>query len=455
MKTTRFNQAHKNHGAKLVDFAGYEMPVQYSSIITEHKAVRESAGVFDVSHMGEFFVEGPEAEKLVNYIATNDVTKLFDGKVQYSTMLYENGGIVDDLLVYRFNNQKYMLVVNASNIEKDFEWVTKNNKFDKVFEKFNSTNIFISTISTLWTILELFNLKKFETLIVDEASQILEPQIVGILKYFDKWILIGDDNQLPAVVLQPESDSLCNEPLLNQIFLKNFRESLFYRLKLNAIHKGWNDAYGMLEYQYRMHPDIVEFPSKEFYGNKLKTGCGYSGKQEIFNNFSHPLVDVLKKTRVIFIPSVKETTIKKNDNEAEITKYLIEFFANFYENEKDFSNKIGVITPYKAQIANIKSHLNNKFQNITIDTVERFQGSERDIIIYSASINNTYQLKNLQVVNEFNCDRKLNVVLTRAKKIMVVVGNEEILKENPIYARLIDHIKHKDGYIKQEILFNL
>ncbi|HOM65315.1 MAG TPA: glycine cleavage system aminomethyltransferase GcvT [Ignavibacteriales bacterium] len=130
MKTTRFNQAHKNHGAKLVDFAGYEMPVQYSSIITEHKAVRESAGVFDVSHMGEFFVEGPEAEKFVNYIATNDVTKLFDGKVQYSTMLYENGGIVDDLLVYRFNNQKYMLVVNASNIEKDFEWVTKNNKFD-------------------------------------------------------------------------------------------------------------------------------------------------------------------------------------------------------------------------------------------------------------------------------------------------------------------------------------
>ncbi|HPD67796.1 MAG TPA: hypothetical protein PLI27_06945 [Ignavibacteriales bacterium] len=159
MKTTRFNSVHKKLGAKLVDFAGYEMPVQYSSIIAEHKAVREKAGIFDVSHMGEFFVEGPEAEKLVNYIATNDVTKLFDGKVQYSTMLYENGGIVDDLLVYRFNNQKYMLVVNASNIEKDFEWVTKNNKFDKVFEKFNSTNIFISTISTLWTILELFNLK--------------------------------------------------------------------------------------------------------------------------------------------------------------------------------------------------------------------------------------------------------------------------------------------------------
>jgi len=130
MKLTRFNKIHKELNAKLVDFAGYEMPVQYSSIIAEHKAVRSSAGVFDVSHMGEFFVEGPEAEKLVNYITTNDVTKLFDGKVQYSTMLYENGGIVDDLLVYRFNQNKFMLVVNASNIEKDFNWVTSNNKFD-------------------------------------------------------------------------------------------------------------------------------------------------------------------------------------------------------------------------------------------------------------------------------------------------------------------------------------
>lgn len=130
MKTTRFNSVHKKLGAKLVDFAGYEMPVQYSSIIAEHKAVREKAGLFDVSHMGEFFVEGPEAEKLVNYLTTNDVTKLFDGKVQYSTMLYENGGIVDDLLVYRINNEKFMLVVNASNIDKDFEWITKNNKFN-------------------------------------------------------------------------------------------------------------------------------------------------------------------------------------------------------------------------------------------------------------------------------------------------------------------------------------
>lgn len=130
MKKTKFYDVHKKLGAKLVDFAGYEMPVQYSSIIDEHRAVRTSVGVFDVSHMGEIFVEGENALDFVQHITTNNASKLSDGRVQYSAMCYEDGGIVDDLLVYRFNENKYMLVVNASNKDKDFEWMKKNNKFN-------------------------------------------------------------------------------------------------------------------------------------------------------------------------------------------------------------------------------------------------------------------------------------------------------------------------------------
>lgn len=130
MEKTKFYEVHKKLGAKLVDFAGYEMPVQYSSIIDEHKAVRNSVGVFDVSHMGEIFVEGENALDFVQHITTNNVSKLSDGRVQYSAMCYEDGGIVDDLLVYRIDENKYMLVVNASNKDKDFEWMKKNNKFD-------------------------------------------------------------------------------------------------------------------------------------------------------------------------------------------------------------------------------------------------------------------------------------------------------------------------------------
>ncbi len=129
-KKTKFFSIHEELGAKIVDFAGFSMPVQYESIIAEHLAVRNSVGLFDVSHMGEVFVSGNEAQELINYITTNDVGKLVDGKIQYSAMCYEDGGIVDDLLVYRFNENNFLLVINASNIVKDVEWINKNNKFD-------------------------------------------------------------------------------------------------------------------------------------------------------------------------------------------------------------------------------------------------------------------------------------------------------------------------------------
>lgn len=129
MKRTTFYNIHKNLGAKIVEFAGYEMPIQYSSIISEHKAVRNSVGVFDVSHMGEVFVKGENALDFVQYITVNDASKLFPGRVQYSAMCYEDGGIVDDLLVYRISQNEFLLVINASNIEKDFAWMQKNNKF--------------------------------------------------------------------------------------------------------------------------------------------------------------------------------------------------------------------------------------------------------------------------------------------------------------------------------------
>ncbi len=130
MKKTKLYNVHEKLGAKIIEFAGYLMPVQYSSIIQEHKAVRNSVGVFDVSHMGEFIIEGNEALDLVQYVTVNNAAKLTTGRAQYSAMCYENGGIVDDLLVYKLNENKYMLVVNASNIEKDFEWINKNNKFE-------------------------------------------------------------------------------------------------------------------------------------------------------------------------------------------------------------------------------------------------------------------------------------------------------------------------------------
>ncbi len=127
MKNTALTEKHIQLGAKMVPFAGYNMPVQYAGINAEHETVRKGVGVFDVSHMGEFILKGDKALDLIQRVTSNDASKLYDGKVQYSCLPNEDGGIVDDLLVYRIDEKTYMLVVNASNIEKDWNWISKYN----------------------------------------------------------------------------------------------------------------------------------------------------------------------------------------------------------------------------------------------------------------------------------------------------------------------------------------
>ncbi|HLP73483.1 MAG TPA: hypothetical protein VK155_11315, partial [Bacteroidales bacterium] len=126
MKNTAFTKFHQELGARIVPFAGFNMPIEYTGINDEHISVREKVGVFDVSHMGEIWVTGSRATDFLQYITSNDVAALFDGKVQYSCYPNGKGGIVDDLLVYRVNAEKYFLVVNASNTEKDWNWCLKN-----------------------------------------------------------------------------------------------------------------------------------------------------------------------------------------------------------------------------------------------------------------------------------------------------------------------------------------
>lgn len=134
MQITAFNHIHKQLGAKMVEFAGFEMPIEYSGIKDEHMTVREAVGVFDVSHMGEFWVKGPNAMELVQRVTSNDVSKLTLGQAQYSCFPNGKGGIVDDLLVYYYEPEKYMLVVNAANIDKDWNWVVSQNTNGAILE---------------------------------------------------------------------------------------------------------------------------------------------------------------------------------------------------------------------------------------------------------------------------------------------------------------------------------
>lgn len=168
MKTTALTQKHIDLGAKMVPFAGYNMPVQYQGVTVEHLNVRDKVGVFDVSHMGEFFVEGPHALDLIQRVTSNDVSALVDGQVQYSCMPNLEGGIVDDLLVYRFNADKYMLVVNASNTEKDFNWI----------QQFNTNNVKISNQSDDYSLLAV------QGPMASQALQALTSLDLSAMKYY-------------------------------------------------------------------------------------------------------------------------------------------------------------------------------------------------------------------------------------------------------------------------------
>ena len=184
LKTTALTDVHRAMGAKMVPFAGYEMPVQYAGLMQEHHAVRQAAGLFDVSHMGEFTVEGPDALAFLQYVTSNDVSKLIPGKVQYSCLPNTDGGIVDDLLVYCRGEARYLLVVNASNIDKDWAWLQ---------QWVGSFDVKMENQSDAWSLLALQG---------PQAAALLQPHtMVGLSSLAYYTFAEGDLMGFPGVIL--------------------------------------------------------------------------------------------------------------------------------------------------------------------------------------------------------------------------------------------------------------
>ena len=342
---------------------------------------------------------------------------------------------------------------------------------DRVKLRIQQYRIFVGTVASVSAKMDLFRIKHFQVAIIDEASQILEPHLLGILSAkhgngnnaIDKFILIGDHKQLPAVVLQKPIASRVNDPLLNAIGLHDSRNSLFERLF--NLHKDDTSSpfWGMLHKQGRMHPEIALFPNNAFYSGALQiVPTPHQTAPLEFHTYSdgNAIQELITKKRLAFIPSEKsesEQTNKTNTHEANITAILLKNIHALYElNGGSFKpgESVGVITPYRSQIALIRREIAKlnipELNHVTIDTVERFQGSQRDIIIYSFSVNQFYQidmLSNNMEENGMLVDRKLNVALTRAKKQLFITGNPAILSNNLTYFRLIEFIRSKDGYL--------
>jgi DNA replication ATP-dependent helicase Dna2 len=341
-------------------------------------------------------------------------------------------------------------------LDRKIESVSKRSELLDVIA---SHRIFVATVSSFQSRGELVKLKKFDRVIIDEASQILEPMLVGLLPMFEHFTLIGDHRQLPAVVVQDERASAIRDRELQALGLTNMRNSLFERLFLRCEQEGWNWAYDKLSHQGRMHRDIMAFPNAFFYGGLLKLlPEGISGREQQVSDLpatqhssAEPnLGHLLSQKRVLFLPTEadeEDGLLKTNRHEAAMVVRLVRHFREHFGEHFNRSS-LGVITPYRAQIALIRKALQDKGldpEALTIDTVERYQGGARDVILISLCTNNDSQLSSLSSLSHEGIDRKLNVALTRARQHLVIVGNPELLQANPVYSKLLDWYLEKNG----------
>ena len=381
-------------------------------------------------------------------------------------MAYTNRAVDEICGMLADNGYDFIRIGNEYTCDRRFRKYLLSHQLDgktnlaDMRHRIDSTRIVVATTSTMQSRSFVFAMKRFSLVIVDEASQILEPNIIGLLcaaqrptdnaiqgltdRRMAKFILIGDYKQLPAVVQQDASEAMITSRPLLDIGMTDCRNSLFERLIQNEKRHGRTDFIGILRRYGRLHPDIAAFPNNAFY------------RQE--NLEPVPLPHQLEKSdrqRIQFIPSEycasAELSDKVNTAEACIVARLMMQTYNEWGDDFDAGKTMGVIVPYRNQIAMIRREVEKfgipKLMDVSIDTVERYQGSQREVIVYATTIQHLYQLDFL-TANSFEedgdiIDRKLNVAITRAKKLLYIIGNERVLRNNALYAKLIERVKVK------------
>ena len=457
----------------------------YDDIILKAKQAQDyflligPPGTGKTSQALQYLVREQLAEKpKVQSTKSNDQSPMVNGQNSILLLAYTNRAVDEICNMLSEHELDYIRIGNEYSCDPKYsdhllqEVLDENTTLNSIKSTLSEAQIIVATTSTINSRSALFNIKHFDLVIIDEASQILEPNIVGILtarqeegRAIDRFILVGDHKQLPAVVQQQgEADVENTSSVLENIHLSSCANSLFERLILTERAAGRTDFIGTLHKQGRMHPDIADFANRKFYAkeqlecvplaHQLETELSYNEESE------DALDNTLKAHRMIFIPSMpcKQLNIseKVNTDEARIIADLLRRL--YRQMSKDFNpqKSVGVIVPYRNQIAMIRKEIERleipALESISIDTVERYQGSQRDVILYSFTIQSRYQLDFLTANTFYEegqpIDRKLNVAITRARKQLILTGNESTLRQNQLFAELIDYIKEKDGYVR-------
>lgn len=415
-----------------------------------------------------FLIVGPPGTGKTSIFARQLIERLYSNEDNNILVLAYTNRAVDELcsaICEAFNEQqsqcdKYIrigteLSCNKAYCNRLLQNIAAGVKSRReLLQIIDSTRIVVGTLASIVGRPELFEIKKFSIAIIDEASQILEPQIIGLLPHFDKFIMIGDHKQLSTITLQDEDKSKVDDENLQTIGLNDCRESLFERLYRICLKNNWTNAYDTLIYHGRMHHDIARLVNVSFYDDML-----VEATQRQLQPLNYAIFDkkdkyqsliAARRTAFIAVREVDNNSIsdKINESEAdEVVNIVKGIYAIYQSNNLSFdpARTIGIIAPYRNQIAQIRHKLKQigipELEDIMVDTVERYQGSQRDIIIVSFCFNRPYQMRFFANMDSSGrVDRKLNVALTRAREQLFLVGNDYIMQQNTIYRNLLKNI---------------
>ena len=341
-----------------------------------------------------------------------------------------------------------------------------------------SIPIFVGTITTLSGRMDLFALRRFSCAIIDEASQVLEPQLLGLLSAvahpslvdsltpqvaIPKFILIGDHKQLPAVVQQTSQCAQTTSTDLHDIDLRRMDCSLFERLHRLLLRNSCTQCLGYLDVQGRMHPEICDLVNADYYGARLRPVPLAHQVGDLA--FSRPPVDEIQRAltshrllAINVVPEQMPLTEKANSAEAAVIADIVSAYLYLMQGTDadplHLVRRIGIIVPFRAQIATVRHALRRvavpHADAITIDTVECYQGSQRDLIIFGTTIHSPHAVSLLSqpvVVDGTLVDRKLNVAITRARQQFVLVGNRQVLANSPIYRKLWERMERNEEIV--------
>lgn len=333
-------------------------------------------------------------------------------------------------------------------------------------QRLDELRIVVGTVASLQGQPTLFELKGFELVVLDEAAQLLEPHVLSLAAMaacggrLPRLVMVGDPKQLPAVSSVPDSTARVQHTGLLELGLADLRQSLFERLLIRYQDKGCTWAWGQLTQQGRMHQDIMEYVSPAYYEGSLSLADYEPIRQKQQAAFkllsaapANALQAHLQQHRMVFLPISSEgkPMAKSHPDEAELAVRIAQYIRECYADNFNPEKHLGIITPWRGQIAEIKrlllQHPDNSLHGVAVDTVERYQGSQRSCIILSLAVCVPSQVRLLAAdASSGQLDRKLNVALTRAQEQIIVIGNPDLLALAPSYARLLEHIRAKGGW---------